>query len=83
MRRSHGSEATLLLPPPSARQPSAPVLAGDFPGAERSLEASVREAVTAVLLQYYPEEAGLLSAVGYTSQEIERRLEDRGGWDEV
>jgi hypothetical protein len=83
MRRSHGSEATLLLPPPSALQPSAPVLAGDFPGAERSLEVAVREAVTAVLLQYYPGESGFLSAAGYTSREIERRLEDRGGWDEV
>jgi hypothetical protein len=77
MHRSHGSEATLLLPSPSA---SASVLAGDFTGPERSLEAAVREAVTDVLLQYYPGEAGL---AGFTSEEIERRLEERGGWDEV
>jgi len=79
MSRSHGSEATLLRPPPPALQP----LAGDFPGAERSLEAAVREAVTAVLLQSYPGETRPLSAAGYTSREIERRLDDRGGWDEV
>jgi hypothetical protein len=83
MTRRHGSEATLLLSRPPALEPSPPVLAGDFPGAERSLEAAVREAVTAVLLQSYPGETGPLSAAGYTSREIERRLEDRGGWDEV
>jgi hypothetical protein len=82
MDRSHGSEATLLLPPPAVLTLSGPVLAADFPGAERSLEAAVRDAVTAVLLQYYPGEADLLTA-GRTSREIERRLDERGGWDEV
>jgi hypothetical protein len=80
MHRSHGSEATLFLPPPSARQPSASVLVSDFARPEGSLEAAVREAVNAVLLEYYPGETGL---GGFTSEEIERRLEERGGWDEV
>jgi hypothetical protein len=65
--------------------------------ADTGLEAAVREAVTAVLLQYYPpgpaspEADAIGRAVLHEArtarerhaEEIERRLAERGGWDEV
>jgi hypothetical protein len=65
--------------------------------ADTGLEAAVREAVTAVLLQYYPRDpvSPGADAIGRGvsreartarerhAEEIERRLAERGGWDEV
>ena len=95
MVRSHpGSEAVVHAPARSVRSSSGP--RGRAAQPETALAAAVREAVTAVLLWDFPQdivdpEASINSGVSRERRvvragrvnELERRLEERGGWDEV
>ena len=95
MVRSHpGSEAVVHAPARSVRSSSGP--RGRAAQPETALAAAVREAVTAVLLGDFPPDlvvpdASISSGVRRERAAVragrangrERRLEERGGWDEV
>ena len=85
-----------MMHAPAPSVGSSPAPRGRLAQPETALAAAVREAVTAVLLWDFPQnlvvpEASISSGVSREratvraghANELERRLEERGGWDEV